>query len=86
MSDKIKFFEKELMEKDALNRIRWDKSLNPEEFDIFYLDRILGLSKINFSEIEIHGDFFQIKESLIPLHRIRRISWNGKTVWEKRRI
>ncbi len=75
------------MEKDALNRIKWDSQLNPEEFEIHYLDRKEDkLLKVNFSDIELQGDFFQYHDNLIPLHRIRKILWKGKVVWNKRRI
>jgi len=78
-----RLFEKEIMEKDALNRIKWDPKLKPEEFSIHYLD--LGkLKEINFSEIELQGDFFRLKENLIPMHRIRRIAWKGRVVWDRR--
>jgi len=78
-------FEKEITEKDALNRIRWDPRLNPGDFSIHYLD--LGkLKEINFSEIELQGDFFRIGESLVPMHRIRKISWKGRVVWDKRSV
>jgi len=54
--DSMETFKKEVMEKDALNRIKWDPGLKREEFDVFYLDRISGrLSKVNFSEIELEG-------------------------------
>lgn len=84
MADSMEIFKKEVMEKDALNRIKWDSKLKQEEFDIFYLDRISGgLSKVNFSEIEVEGDFFRIGDNLIPMHRIRKIEWNGKVIWER---
>lgn len=80
-------FAKEILEKDVLNRIIWDPRLNPKEFEIHYLDRKKeGLSKINFSEIKLKGDFFQYQNSLIPLHRIRKITRKGKVVWDKRKI
>jgi uncharacterized protein (UPF0248 family) len=76
-------FRKEVMEKDALNRIKWDESLNPEEFTVHYLD--LGrLKEIGFSEIALLGDFFRVGETLIPMHRIREIRWKGEVVWDRR--
>ena len=85
-ADSMETFKKEVMEKDALNRIKWDPGLKREEFDVFYLDRISGrLSKVNFSEIELEGDFLRIGDNLIPMHRIRKIEWKGRVVWERRR-
>jgi len=80
-------FEKEVMEKDVLNRIRWDLKLNPCEFSIYYADRTEGkLKHVNFNDIEIEGDFMKIDESMIPMHRIREIWYKDKVVWNKRRI
>ncbi len=78
-------FEKEITEKDALNRIKWDPRLNPRDFSIHYLD-LNRLKEINFSEIELQGDFFRLKENLIPMHRIRKISWKGRVVWDRRSV
>lgn len=78
-------FRKETLEKDALNRIKWDRSLNPSEFSILYID--LGrLREVDFSDMELQGDFFKVEESLIPMHRIRKIKWKENVVWEKRRV
>ncbi|VVB52375.1 Uncharacterised protein [uncultured archaeon] len=80
---------KEALEKDALNRIRYDSSLKPAEYSILYLD--LDVPKeIQYTNVIIKGDFFALKggepEALIPMHRIREIRRNGKTVWNKRRL
>jgi uncharacterized protein (UPF0248 family) len=81
----MEIFEKELMEKDALNLIKWDKKLKPEEFSIQYMD--LGrLREVKFSEIELQGDFFRMEESLVPMHRIRKILWEGRVVWDRRSV
>lgn len=86
-TDSREFFRKEVMERDVLNRIKWDPKLNPGEYGIHYLDRISGrLLKAGFSEIKLEGDFFRLGDSLIPMHRIRKITWKKKVVWEKRRI
>jgi uncharacterized protein (UPF0248 family) len=77
--------DKELLEKDVLNRILWDKKLKPEDYSIMYLDSGI-LKEVQFSEIKLEGDFFLLGESLIPMHRIRRILRCGTVVWEKRRI
>ena len=47
-----------MIEKDAINRIAWDKSLKPEEYDIYCLNRFTNeLSKVNYSEIKVEGDY-----------------------------
>lgn len=58
-------FRKEIMERDVLNRILWEKKLNPADFDIYYLDRITKkLNKVKFTDIKFEWDFFSIGESL----------------------
>lgn len=78
-------FKKEVMEKDVLNRIKWDKRLNPADFDIYYLDRITNrLNMVKFTDIKPEGDFFCIGEALVPMHRIRRIACKGEIVWSRK--
>lgn len=77
-------------EREFLNRIRWDKRLKPEEFGIEYLDRIENrLIAIRFTDIKrIEGGFMVVEgegqETMIPLHRIRRITEKGKAVWQRK--
>jgi len=79
-------FKKEIMEVNALNKIKWDTHLNSEDFSILYLDRKEGkLKQINFNDIQIEGDFMKIDDSMIPMHRIRKIKFKDKVVWNKRR-
>jgi uncharacterized protein (UPF0248 family) len=90
-------FEKEIIEKDVLNRLKWDQKLNITDFSMLYEDRfkINKLVEIRISDINyLGGDFFTIiekdeddndKTSEIPLHRIRQFRHNGKIVWNKRR-
>ncbi len=87
----IETFRGEVMERDALNRIKWDKRLNPRDFCIHYVDRgpdrWVRLVKVNFKDVEINGDFMLIGDRTVPMHRIRKITYREKTtVWEKRRI
>lgn len=76
---------KELMEKDALNRILWDRNLKPEKYSIVYLDRG-QLKEVSFLDVKLDGDFFWLGDGLIPMHRIRKILEGGEVVWERRRI
>ena len=83
----LESFKKEVMEKDVLNRIKWDSCFNPEDFSIHYIDRVTeNLKQVNFNDIEIEGDFMRTDDSMIPMHRIREIKCKGKVVWNKRRI
>jgi len=77
---------KEKLEKDVINRIRWDTKLNTQDFSIRYLDRMKNtLAEVPYTAITIDGDFFKHEESQIPMHRIREIRYKGEVVWAKRR-
>ncbi len=74
---------------DLLNKIKWDKRENPEEYFIFYYDRVLdNLLKIPYTKIKrIEGSFMVLnneEESNIPLHRIKKIMKNNVVVWERK--
>ena len=72
-----------------INKIKWDKRENPNEYSLFYLDRVSKkLVEIKYNDIERLDDGFVIimmgaEEINIPLHRIRKVKKNGKTVWER---
>ena len=75
--------------KELLSRIKWDKNLKPEEYFIFYIDRVANkLAVIKYSDIlKIDGSFMVLdkypEEVYIPLHRIREIRRDGKLVWRR---
>ncbi len=74
--------------KDLLNKIKWDKRENPEEYKIYYFDRIdKKLIPIKFKDIiKIEGNFLRLDrkdETFIPLHRIKKVIKKGKVVWER---
>lgn len=85
-SDDVKLLlRRDALERDALNRIRWDSRLSTDSFEIAYYDRISGrLTVIPYTEIEVEGDFLRHGDSMIPLHRIREIRYCGEVVWAKR--
>ncbi len=72
---------------DLLNKIKWDPRENPEDYTIFYYDRILNrLIEIKYAEItRIEGSFMVIeregKDTMIPVHRVRKIKRKGILVW-----
>ncbi|MEW5896411.1 MAG: DUF504 domain-containing protein [Nanoarchaeota archaeon] len=76
--------------KELLNKIKWDKKEHPQEYSLFYYDRIENkLKEIKFAEIkEISKNFLLVeingKETDIPLHRIRKVEKKGKVVWERK--
>jgi len=74
---------------ELLNKIKWDKRENPDDYLIFYYDRILKkLIQIPYNKIKsIEGSFMVLdneEESNIPLHRIRKVAKNNAVVWERK--
>ena len=72
-----------------LNKIKWDERENPNQYTIFYFDRILNkLIKIPYTKIKrLEGSFMVFdndEESNIPLHRIRKVMKNNIVVWERK--
>lgn len=72
--------------KDLLNKIKWDKKENPEDYSIHYIDRITQkLKKIAYTDIiSIEGNFMLVGESEIPLHRIKQVRKKGQVIWQRR--
>ncbi len=74
---------------ELLNKIKWDKNLNPEEYSLFYLDRIRKvLIEIKYKDVKRIEKNFMIlerdkEEVNIPLHRIKRVERKGKLIWER---
>ena len=73
-----------------LNKIKWDKRENPEEYSIYYYDRISKkLIKINYIDIKrFEGTFIIVErnneEVNIPMHRIREVKKNNIVVWKRK--
>jgi len=75
--------------KDLINKILWDEKENPEDYSLYYLDRITKKYKeIKFKEIKkLEGDFLVLEreeETEIPLHRIKFVRKKGLVVWERK--
>jgi uncharacterized protein (UPF0248 family) len=75
--------------KEILNKIKWDKSEEPDKCSVFYIDRISKkLEKIEFRDIKnIEGNFLVIEKNSeeveIPIHRIREIRNEDKLIWRR---
>ena len=74
---------------ELLNKIKWDKRENPDDYIIFYYDRILKkLIQLPYNKIKrIEGSFMILdneEESNIPLHRIKKVEKNKVVVWERK--
>ena len=80
-----------MMAQKLLNKIKWDKNENPDDYEIGYLDWgnviFVKYNEINF-EKENKFSFFirankdEIKE--IPFHNIRVIKKQNKVIWDRR--
>ena len=73
---------------NLLNKIKWDKRENPEEYSIFYYDRILKeLIEIPYEEIKrVEGTFMVLDnedESNVPFHRVKKVTRDGYVVWQR---
>ena len=73
---------------NLLNKIKWDKRENPEEYSIFYYDRILkDLIEIPYEEIKrVEGTFMVLDnedESNVPLQRVKKVPRDGYVVWQR---
>ncbi|RLI74704.1 DUF504 domain-containing protein [Archaeoglobales archaeon] len=71
--------------RDILNKLKWHPSFNFEKVSVLYVDRPIGVSKVNADEIEEIGHKFIYLHSgvAIPMHRIVEIKYDGKTYWRR---
>ena len=69
---------------DLLNKIKWDKNLNPNEYSVIYLD-FNKKKEIKFKKIKEFNNLTLILEdgTEIPLHRIREIKKSSKIIWQR---
>ena len=72
-----------------LNKIKWDKRESPEQYSIFYFDRILNkLISIPYNNIKrLEGSFMVLnneEETNIPLHRIKKVTKKDAVIWERK--
>ncbi len=72
---------------DLLNKVKWDKNENPEDYSIAYFDRVSSKNReIRFNDIKsIEGNFMIVgeEESHIPLHRIREVKKKSIIIWQR---
>lgn len=74
---------------EIINKIKWDKSENPEEYIFAYEDRVEHkLKEIKFTDIiRMEGNFMVLQhddeEVEVPLHRIREVRKKGIVVWKR---
>lgn len=73
--------------KDLLNKIKWDKSENPDDYIIVFIDLNKERS-IPYSAIKrFEGNFMVIdkdnEEVEIPMHRIRKVLKKSDLIWKR---
>lgn len=60
----------------VVNRVKWDPTLNPDDFVVGYMDRFLGMQEMPFVEF--------VQDSDHTLHSIRYFIQNGVLVWHRK--
>ena len=77
--------------RELLNRIRWDPEFRRANFEIGYLDRVLGVViLVPFREVEFtpHEQAFKLTDAegqthQVPFHRVREVYQNGHCIWRR---
>ena len=78
--------------KELLDKLKWDKRFNPEEYTFYYQDRVRNeLIPVDYAKIKtIEGSFMVIEhdgeEVNIPLHRIHKVMKGQMIVWSRKSI
>ncbi|WP_019177542.1 DUF504 domain-containing protein [Methanomassiliicoccus luminyensis] len=72
--------------REVLNRLRWTEGLGLEDAVITYLHRgapgdLMAVKGSNIMELE--RSFFVTVDSKVPYHRIRKIEYRGKVLYEE---
>eukprot|EP01132_Coremiostelium_polycephalum_P002093 gene2093-2580_t len=62
---------------EVFNRIKWDcpEGIDANDFIVGYEDRFVGIMNVKFQKFEVGA---------IPLHRVRHISYNDRTIWDRK--
>lgn len=72
--------------KEVLNKIKWSKDIKKTE--LWYLHRGAPNDTMIISGKDIvspHHSFMELKDgTMIPYHRILKIFYDGKLVWERK--
>ena len=74
---------------NLLNKIKWSKKENKNDYAIYYYDRICKNNKeIKFKDIKEFDKLFittnkNKKEINIPLHRIKIVKKKGNIIWTR---
>ncbi len=74
------------MVKKTLNEYKWRPDTDFSKIEVYYVDRLnpRGYAILNGDDIEDMGDkFIFTKDGMIPYHRVIKILYDGKVVWER---
>ena len=68
---------------DLLNRLKWDDTYDFSRVKIYYEDRASeGIAFLTGKDVKRIGEkFLETEKGYIPIHRIKRIEYNGKILW-----
>jgi uncharacterized protein (UPF0248 family) len=75
--------------RELINKIKWDKKENPDDYVFYYEDRKLKkLLPLRFNNIEKIENIFMIvvkenKETYIPMHRVKEVRKKDEVVWKR---
>ena len=75
--------------KELINKIKYDEREKPEDYVLYYYDRIQDkLKAIKYVEIKrLEGNFMVLErdgeEVEIPLHRVKEVKKKGAVVWKR---
>lgn len=70
--------------KQFLNKIKWSGKFAPKSIVVYYYDRILNkLIPIKYENLKIEDNFIIVKDSQIPLHRVKEIRNKGTIIWKR---
>ena len=72
--------------RDILNELKWHESYNLDNAEVWYIHRgapndtmIISGEKI----LNLGRSFMKTSTAMIPYHRIFKIRYNGKTIFER---
>lgn len=72
--------------REVLNKLKWTEGESLSDAVIWYVHRGAPGDVMRISGADIRGlrpGFFETSEATIPFHRILRIDYRGKTLFEK---
>ncbi|MGF3554345.1 MAG: DUF504 domain-containing protein [Thermoplasmatota archaeon] len=72
--------------KEILNKLKWDQKYSLELAEIWYKHRGAPKdTKIIFGKdiIKLEKSFFETREAMIPYHRIFKIIYDNKIIFER---